>query len=564
MTDDFHAPEPAQTTHGVDNVGGGTRAAATRKRRRILGSGAGAAVLAIALLGAAALSGCSAPAAPESTKSFPAFDKAEYAQIGAAATAVKPVDATTIKVEDKGVGESLPDWLMGLSIDTDFLNDNRLDPTGSDLAAMLKRLDKPVIRFGGQSVDRRFFWTSTDEPIPNWTLNPAYKGDKRPIVKVQPADLERLKRLLDASDGKVVLSADMGHFDPARNADLAANAEKILGDRLLGISLGNEPNGYNRTMSPYYTLRGPSWSFEDWAKEAAQVADAMVKAAPGVKIVGPEVYSNEWWKKFADAKLPNIGAMSYHHYPLNICPKDGDPLTPSIERAMSRSLADSSTAYSEAAVKVGKSANIPTWLTETGISTCAGANETTRKHVSGLSIVNYSLSAAQAGVSQIDLHSTLDACKGGAPLSPVCDAGTLKDPAGQFHMQPVYYGMMLVGNIGSGEFQKVDTAGDEDIYGYAVKHADGSMSVAIVNQNDPTTSAQAPITITLPQAAATGTMTQMTGPAFDAADQTRIDGLESGGVAKADRARIPGFTAGSSTITLPLTSGTATVLTFTF
>jgi len=184
--------------------------------------------------------------------------------------------------------------------------------------------------------------------------------------------------------------------------------------------------------------------------------------------------------------------------------------------------------------------------------------------VSALWTVNFAMSAAQAGVSQVDLHSSLEACKGGPPLSPICDSGPYRKPSGDISMRPAYYGMMLVNSVGAGEFQKVDTSGNENIYAYAVKHGDGSMSVVVVNQNDPSTTAQAPVSIKLPQAAGTGTMSQMTGPSFDAQGQTRIDGLESAGVPKAAQARIPGFTAGSQDVKVALTSGTATVLTFTF
>ncbi|MCU1574791.1 MAG: hypothetical protein JWO93_2873 [Micrococcaceae bacterium] len=565
-------------------------AAAHKKRSLIVGGSLGAGIVAAGIAVAVAFGGGASPAStatgstssspsssapasgspstaspsPASTQAFAPFDRVEYQQTGPLAGAITPVAETTITIAGNSADATLPEGLTGLSIDTDSMVDSDLDPDNSNLAEVLRNTNKPVIRFGGQSVDRRYFWTSTNEPLPKWTIVPGYEGDKRPIVKVQPVDLERIKRLLDASDGRVVLSVDMGHFDPARAADFAAHAQAIFGDRLLGVALGNEPNGYGRTYNPYWGLRDSSWSFDDWAKEATSTAQAIVKAAPAVKIIGPEVYSNEWWKQFADLKLPNVGALAYHHYPLPNCPAASDPLAPSIARAMSRALADSSAAYHQTAAEVARSANIPAWLTETGISSCGGSNETTNAHVSALWTVNYALSAARAGVTQVDLHSSLEACKGGPPLSPICDTGGYKKPNGVLAMRPAYYGMMLVNNIGTGSFQQLDTSGNENIYAYAVKHDDGSMSVVVVNQNDPSTTAQAPVTVQLPAAAGTGTMSQMTGPTFDAQGQTRIDGLESAGVPKDQQGRIPGFAAGDQRVSVPLTSGTATVLNFTF
>ena len=34
------------------------------------------------------------------------------------------------------------------------------------MVKLLKEIDQPVLRFGGNAVDRRFFWTSTGEAIP--------------------------------------------------------------------------------------------------------------------------------------------------------------------------------------------------------------------------------------------------------------------------------------------------------------------------------------------------------------------------------------------------------------
>jgi hypothetical protein len=559
----------------------GTGRKRSKRRRWILGGSGVACVMAAGLTAASLLgpgphvgasdnpsASSTEPAAPSSAapkpSSFAPFSRPEYSQLGAGPGATAPVEETTINVSGEAAGTSLPDGLVGLSLETDSMTDPNLDPENSTLAAVLKKSTKPVIRFGGQAVDRRFFWTSSNEPLPDWKLVPAYKGDVRPIVKVQPADLQRIKRLLDASDGRILLSADMGHFDPARAADFAAHAIEILGDRLVGISLGNEPNGYNRTTSPYWTLRDNSWDFDAWSREAKANAEAIAKSAPDVQVVGPEVYSNEWWKRFAKLGLPNVGAMAYHHYPLPDCPDASDPLSPSIARVMSRELADSSKKYHEAAAEAARSAKIPAWLTETGISSCGGSNETTKRHVSALWTVNYAMSAAQAGVSQVDLHSSLDACKGGPPLSPICDSGPYQKPNGIVAMRSAYYGMMLVNGLGAGKFQKIDTKGNENIYAYAITHDDGSLSVVVVNQNDPAASAQAPVTLKLPRSAGTGTMMQMTGPTFDAEDQTRIDGLESAGVPEDSRGRIPGFSAGSDSITLPLTSGTASVLKFTF
>lgn len=131
-------------------------------------------------------------------------------------------------------------------------------------------------------------------------------------------------------------------------------------------------------------------------------------------------------------------------------------------------------------------------------------------------------------------------------------------------MRPQYYGIMMVNKLGSGDFLRSEVEGNENIYAYPVQHADGTMGVMVVNQNDPATQAPVKITLTLPQQAATGTMTQLAGPDLAIEGETRIDGMESSGVALEDQAKIPGFKAGEQTLTVDLNSGTTSILNFTF
>lgn len=555
----------------------------TRKRRGlVIGAGVCAAVVAVGVVAAVALNGSGQPvpagtgsATPQSAsatpsaaetpkeRAYPPFDRPEYAQIAALPGATATVEPTTVTVSSDDSGATMAEGMMGISFETDVMTDPRFEPGASTLVDELKKLHKPIIRFGGQAVDRRFFWTSSNEPLPGWQLVPAYKGDVRPVVKVTPADLQRLKRMADAADARILVTADLGHFDPDRAADFAKNAAAIFGERLLGITVGNEPNGYHFEGRPYQILRPEGWDTNKFLTEFKAYSAAITKAAPGLKIVGPGAFSENWLQAFVENKDPAVGAVSYHHYPMSDCGTNDDS-SPTIDRVMSRKRADLNRTFIGNIAATAKPAGLPVWLTEGGLSACSGSNETTRTHASALWAVGYAMTAASAGITQMDLHGALDACKGGPPMSPICDTGAYKKPNGVITGQANYYAMMLVNAVQPGNFRKLDQTGSQDVYSYAIAHKDGSMSVVIINQNDPKSFAQAPIKIQLPARAATGTMTQMTAPAFDSQDLTRIDGREDAGVPAADRAKVPGFVAGQNTVSLPVTSGTVTVLDFTF
>ena len=160
-------------------------------------------------------------------------DATEFAQdLGEHSTLTDPVELS-VSLEKSG-GQVRPQNI-GISLEATDLADPRLDPDASSLDERLGELGSPALRFGGNRLDRNLFWTSSGEEPPD--------ADS---VVVGPDDLERLRRLADATDVTITLGIPLGDFDPDRGADMAAHAQQILGDALVAVSIGNEPNGYTR------------------------------------------------------------------------------------------------------------------------------------------------------------------------------------------------------------------------------------------------------------------------------------------------------------------------------
>ena len=115
----------------------------------------------------------------------------------------------------------------GLSFDARELANPMWGSTESNLALTLEELDSPALRFGGNGIDRHVWWTSSDEPVPEWAS-----------TTVTPEDLERVADVADKVDASVTIALDLGHDDPARAADMAAHARDAFGDRLLAVAIG--------------------------------------------------------------------------------------------------------------------------------------------------------------------------------------------------------------------------------------------------------------------------------------------------------------------------------------
>ncbi|WP_306909720.1 hypothetical protein [Arthrobacter sp. B3I9] len=468
---------------------------------------------------------------------------------------LEPVEPLKVNVTAEPVGTSLNKGLTGISLEATDLGDPALDETNPTMVKLLQEIDKPVLRFGGNSVDRRFFWTSTGEAIPA-----GYTGDKtRPVRAVGPDDLTRVNKLLVAGDAAIALTVDLGHYNPGRAADMVKYASQIFGDRLLSITIGNEPNGF-----VYKDVKTNGYTVDQYIREMQAYANAIYAVAPDVPIAGPGAYDQKWWQPFIDADIPQKKIFTFHNYPLYSCDGSDPTASPTMANLMSELMHVRGNDYQLSAVKVGQAAGLETWLPETGIAACPGSNETSRTHASALWTVDYTLNAAQLGITRVGFHSSLQTCKGGPPMSAICSAGAYPDGNGQMSGRANFFGISMVAELEGGKFLKRDSSGGGLMYSYALQNADGSTTVVLVNENDPQKAAQTDVTLTLPGKPRTGTMTQLTGTSFTAEDQTLIDGAKSEPTPPDERATVPGFQVGSATQAFKLTAGTATVLHFTY
>jgi hypothetical protein len=490
---------------------------------------------------------------PSPNRTYPAVTNF-YKQAGPpAGSPLEKVAPQTLTISADTTGTKLSASQIGLSFEATDLDNEILNADNANLVEILKGLGQPVMRFGGNSVDRRFWWSSSNEPIPA-----SYAGDKaHPVRSASPADFTRIKGLLDKADAYISLTVDLGHYDPARAADMVKNASQIFGKRLVAVTIGNEPNGYAANG-----IRPGGYTMDDFLKDAKTYADAMYAVAPNVPISGPGTYAESWWGPFTKLDIKQKKILTFHHYPLSDCKASVPGDAPTMANLMSKGMHDRSVSYHKFALKSGNAANVPTWLPETGISACPGSNETSKTYASALWSSDFALSAALLGVQQADFHSSMVTCKGGPPMSAICAEGAYLQPTGPMDERANYFGLSMVGTIGGGDFLKTKNDGGGLSYGYAVKKADGSTTVVLINENNPKTAAQTQVTLELPNIPVTATMTQMTGPSYESQDGARIDGKDAAPVAENKRPAPMKFAPGKQTQTFPLTAGTVTVMNF--
>lgn len=364
---------------------------------------------------------------------------------------------------------------VGLSFEATDLASPLWTSPDSNLDAMLEALDRPVLRFGGNSVDRRMWWTSADEPAPEWAE-----------ATVTPEDLERVAGTAERTDASVTLTVDLGHEDPHRAADMVAHARDAFGDRLLAVSIGNEPNGFYHPNQMDLAIRDQAWDTAAYQAQLEEYAAAIDEAAPGTPVAGPGAYDAPWWLTFAESNVPDKQALTLHWYPLWDCEGPASSIAnPTIEDLTSPQLRDQAREIIGMGADVATQHDLPLWIEETGPTSCPGTNETSRTHAQALWTTDHVLTAAETGAERIAFHSTLQACQGGAPMSPVCATGDLEDPGEILQGRTSFLSLMQLGWVSEGRVLAPMVSGDERIMVHGTYAEDGTLALMIVDMRDP-------------------------------------------------------------------------------
>nr|WP_232488618.1 hypothetical protein [Brevibacterium antiquum] len=402
---------------------------------------------------------------------------------------------------------------IGLSFESTVLADPRLDPESSNLEVLLKSLGSPALRFGGNELDRRVFWTSSGE-----------KPKRSDQVMVTPDDFKRLKKRVDITGSTVTMGIPLGDYDPARGADMVVHAVDILGESLVGVAIGSEPNGYTIEGVPNGAVRDSDWTKAKYVSQLEAYTKRIHSKRPGVPIIGPDVYDAAWMEAFADSSVRHKAAISQHWYQLYECDSDKVPgRGPEAQNLVSPAAQNDAKKILGIGKGKADAANLPLWLEETGPTSCPGTNDTSLTNASVLWAADYTLHAATIGVERLAMHSMLGACTGGAPMSLVCDPADHGTKSNTFQGRPHLAAMRLLVPSTGGTFTNTSVKGGGNMSAYTVtKDGGNTLVTTIINANDAAESGGNPVTLDLPDGFTVDGASQVYGPSNEAKNATSV------------------------------------------
>jgi hypothetical protein len=350
-------------------------------------------------------------------------------------------------------------------------------PVAGDLVAFLRSLGPGVLRFGGASADEQVAWVA--ESATGRTALPRWAS-----TAIDAHDLAGIEALARATGWRVLLTVDLGHYDPAGAAQEAAAARAALGSYLLGIELGNEPDMYVQKH-----LRPPGWgpasagasASGGYGVQAAAYRAAIEAAAPGVAIAGPDAATGTpglAWVRFA-ARTLHPTLLTDHYYPLSSCgyrPTVAELLSPTVRRHERAMLA--------AQTAIARAAATPLRVDEANDISCEGRPGVSDSFASALWALDYTARAMTAGVAGVNFHDLL--AKPGA-YSPLLAPTPAALTAGALQAQPEWYALLAARELPGSRPLPASVAGatPDELSASAFRAPDGRLRLVLVDYDPP-------------------------------------------------------------------------------
>jgi len=340
---------------------------------------------------------------------------------------------------------------MGLSYEKTSISYNYFHTSNHNLIALFRLLGPGVLRIGGGSVDR-IQWTS------------ASTGTHQ---QVTAANIKALAGFLSAAGWQCIYGVNFATSTPQLAAEEAATVFSALGENLLGIEIGNEPDDYGLAGNYF----AGDWNYLEFLARWQMFRSAIEQAAPGIPLTGPACGGGNhiptWTMPFGEAVGSEIVLLTQHYYRLS-----GASTQATAEFLISpdSQLTEDLTTLSAVAAAIGQSYRI----SECNSFSNGGAIGVSDSYASSLWVIDFCFAVASFGSTGVNMHGG-----GNAPgYTPIAD-----DSGAVIDVRPEYYGLLFFSLAGQGDL--LDTtlsAGSADATAYAVRNA-GGLNVVVVNKD---------------------------------------------------------------------------------
>lgn len=374
-------------------------------------------------------------------------------------TAAHANTASTVKVtlNTDTILRSIPADYMGLGFEISSVAvPNLLTAKNKTYVQLVRNLGKKgVIRVGGNTSDFATFDAH----------GAALSAPKSTVVN--ESNLRDLKTFLDALDWTLIWGLNLGQ-DRLDNAVSEAKAvAQVMGDRLLALEIGNEPDLFPRSGH-----RSADYGYAAWFADYRRYKAAIRAILPRVPFAGPDLAgATDWMEQFARDEH-DIQLLTAHHYIAG----QSSP-TATIETMLA-----ANTRYNSILDRfksAAEGAHIPWRMCETASFSGGGKDGVSDSAAAALWSLDYLFVLAEFGCAGVNMETGVNHLGWISHYTPISD-----DLQGHYSAAPEYYGLLAFSLAGRGDLIKTSCeANGVNLTAYATRDR-GRTCVTIINKDN--------------------------------------------------------------------------------
>jgi hypothetical protein len=344
----------------------------------------------------------------------------------AAARAVVPV---TVRVDaSKTLATIAPDY-MGLGYEISSVAISGLLSARNDAYVKLVRdLGRQgVIRIGGNTSDfSRYDAHGVPVSAPKATV-------------VNEANLHELKTFVDAIGWKLIWGLNLGDDKLDNAVEQARAVSTIMGDKLMALEIGNEPDLFPRSGH-----RGADYGYPAWFAEYRRYKAAIRAVLPHAPFAGPDLAgATDWMEQFARDDR-DIALLTAHHY---ITGQANPAATLETMLANNTKYDPVQARFQAAAQSAGK----PWRICETASFSGGGKEGVSDTFAASLWALDYLFVLAGHGCAGVNMETGVNHLGWISHYTPIGD-----DLKGHYSAAPEYYGLLAFALMSGHDLVAVD------------------------------------------------------------------------------------------------------------
>lgn len=388
---------------------------------------------------------------------------------------------------------AIPNDFMGLGYEiSSVATPGLLSASNRVYVDLVRRLGtRGVIRIGGNTSDYSSFAVHAA----------AVSAPKHTVIN--EAGLRDLASFLDATSWSLIWGLNLGYGIVDDALAEARAVARAVGDRLLALEIGNEPDLY------VHEGHRPHYSYEQYLAEYRRYKSAVRAALPNVGFAGPDAAgATDWVERFATDEGHDLRLLTHHYY------REGQNSSSTADKLLRPD--PKLAAMLDRMRTASKSSGVPYRICETNSFSGGGRPGVSDTFAAALWALDYLCVLAWRNADGVNIETGINQLDFISSYSPIGD-----DQHGHYRAAPEYYGMLGFAEGCRGERVAVTyDAGAVNLAAYATVDTDGTSTV-IVNKDEGT---DADLRIAVKSQAESARVLRLSAPSLDSKTGVTLGG----------------------------------------